>query len=94
LIFFGSKIAIYLSLGLHRERPCYRSSLQLSKENIQHFKTYNSLLYLFPFLCVIFALLDPDSESGSTDMTESGSETLIISEGKMDFRIEKRRIIV
>jgi hypothetical protein len=27
------------SLGLHKERPGYRRSLQLSKENIQHFKT-------------------------------------------------------
>jgi hypothetical protein len=29
----------YLSLGLHKERPSYRRSLQLSKEAIQHFKT-------------------------------------------------------
>ncbi len=27
-------------------------------------------------MCVIFALLDPDSESGSTDPIESGSATL------------------
>jgi hypothetical protein len=37
--FFGSKTAIYLSLGLHKERPSYRRSFQLSKEAIQHFKT-------------------------------------------------------
>jgi hypothetical protein len=37
-IFFLSKIAIYLSLGLHKGRPSYRRSLQPSKENIQHFK--------------------------------------------------------
>ena len=39
--FFGSKTTIYLSvyLGLHKERPSYRRSLQLSKENIKHFKT-------------------------------------------------------
>ncbi len=58
---FASKTTIYLSLGLHKERPSYRRSLQLSKEAIQ----------------VIFALLapDPDSESGSesTDLMESGS---------------------
>jgi hypothetical protein len=30
---------VYLSLGLHKERPSYRRSLQLSKEAIQHFKT-------------------------------------------------------
>jgi hypothetical protein len=29
----------YLSLGLHKERPSYRRSLQLSKEAIPHFKT-------------------------------------------------------
>jgi hypothetical protein len=33
------KIAIYLSLGLHKGGPSYRRSLQPSKENIQHFKT-------------------------------------------------------
>ncbi len=37
---FGSKTTIYLSLGLKEERPSYRSSLQLSKEAIQHFKTW------------------------------------------------------
>jgi hypothetical protein len=37
--FFGSKTIIYLSLGLQKERPSYRRSLQLSKEAIQHFKT-------------------------------------------------------
>jgi hypothetical protein len=30
---------IYLSLGFHKGRPSYMRSLQLSKENIQHFKT-------------------------------------------------------
>ncbi len=35
---FWSKIAIYLSLGLHKGRPSYRRSLQPSKENIHHFK--------------------------------------------------------
>jgi len=33
-IFFKSKVAIYLSLGLHKGRPSYRRSLQPSKENI------------------------------------------------------------
>ncbi len=40
----------YLSLGFHKGRPSYRRSLQLSKENIQHFKTWkkfqNFLLFL------------------------------------------------
>ncbi len=80
LIFFWSKIANYLSLGLHQVRPCYRRSLQPSKENIQNFKKWNFINF-FLFVWVIFALLDPDldSESGSTDLIEtgSGSETLI-----------------
>jgi hypothetical protein len=35
----GSNTSIYLSLSLHKERPSYRRSLQLSREAIQHFKT-------------------------------------------------------
>ncbi len=35
LNFFWSKTIIFLSLGLHKERPSYRRSLQLSKEAIQ-----------------------------------------------------------
>jgi hypothetical protein len=46
LIFFGSKIAIYLTLGHHKGRPSYRRSLQPSKENIQHFKIL-SLTFFF-----------------------------------------------
>ncbi len=72
-IFFWSKIAIYLSLGLHIGRPSHRRSLQPSKENIQHFKTWN----FFFILRVIFTPLDPgpDPKSGSrsTDLIESGS---------------------
>jgi hypothetical protein len=71
---FFNQTAIYLSLGLHKVRPSYRRSLQLSREAIQHLKTLikkkkNLLLW------VIFALLDPDpdSGSGSTDPIESGS---------------------
>ncbi len=40
LNFFWSNIAIYLSLGLHKVCPSYRRSLQLSKEAIQHFKSW------------------------------------------------------
>jgi hypothetical protein len=35
---FGAITSIYLFLGLHKERPSYRRSLQLSKEDIQPFK--------------------------------------------------------
>jgi hypothetical protein len=38
-VFVGPKIAIYLSLGLHKRCLSYSGSLQSSKENIQHFKT-------------------------------------------------------
>jgi hypothetical protein len=75
-IFLWSKTTIYLYLGLHKGRPSYKRSLQLSKENIQHFKTWNFII--FSLLRVIFALLDPDpdseygSGSGSTDLIESG----------------------
>jgi hypothetical protein len=36
---FFSKISIYLSLGFHNGHPSYRRTIQLSKENIKHFKT-------------------------------------------------------
>ncbi len=42
---------------------CSRSEGFSLKENIQHFKTWNFLFFLF--LWIIFALLDPDPESGS-----------------------------
>ncbi len=42
-----SKTTIYLSLGLHKGRPSYRRSLQLSEENIQHFKTWNFLIFSY-----------------------------------------------
>ncbi len=60
------KNAIYLSLGIQNIRPSYGRSLQL-------FKTWNFWTF-FLFLWVIFALLDPDSDSGpgSTDLIESG----------------------
>ncbi len=71
---FGSKTDIYLSLGLHKGRPDYRRSLLPSKENIQYFKTWNfsffSPIYRMWF---ILGLLDPDPDSGSTDLIESRS---------------------
>jgi hypothetical protein len=44
---FWSKIAIYLSPGLQKGRPSYRRSLEPSKENIQHFKRWNSLTVFY-----------------------------------------------
>ncbi len=59
-LFSWSKIAIYLSLGLHKGRPSYMRSLQPSKENTQHFKTWK--FWTFSIFWVTFALLDPDPQ--------------------------------
>ncbi len=48
--FFLSKTAIYLSLGLHKVCPGYRRSLQLTKEAIQHFKTWIFFSFYGSFL--------------------------------------------
>ncbi len=70
-LFFWSKIVISWSLIQHKRRPSYKRSLQLSKENIQRFKTL-TFFYFFGSFC------PPRSGSGSTDLIESGSgsETL------------------
>ncbi len=56
-----SKIAIYLSVGPKRTPKLQKKPSALKREHPA-------------LLCVIFALLipDPDSESGSTDLIESG----------------------
>ncbi len=55
-LFFFIKNCNYLSLGLHKVCPSYRRSLQLSKEAIQHFKTWTFTNYCL-LLWVIFAFL-------------------------------------
>jgi hypothetical protein len=55
-MFFGSKIAIYLSLGLHKGCTSYKRSLQ--KRTFSTSKQEISSLFLY--LWVIFALLDPN----------------------------------
>ncbi len=79
-------MAIYLSLGLRKERTSYRRSFQPSKENTQHFNTWNFFIFFF-FLFVIFALLNPDPDQAtqinadsdlkpwSLDMAESFVDT-------------------
>ncbi len=47
LIFLWKKLAIYLYLGLHKGCPSYRKSLQPSKENIQHFKTWSFIIFFY-----------------------------------------------
>jgi hypothetical protein len=49
---FGSKTTIYLSLGLHKERPSYRRILQISKENIQQLQ--NKIFFIFKYFCGSF----------------------------------------
>ncbi len=48
-IYSWKKIAIYLSQGLPKGRPSYRRSLQPSKENICHFKTWIFFAFVFHF---------------------------------------------
>jgi len=55
-----TKIAMCLSLGLHKEHPAYRRSLQPQKRTYSTSKLY--FLQLFLFLWVISAHLDPDPD--------------------------------
>ncbi len=70
---FWSKIAIYLSLGLHKKLQEKPSALKREHPALQNMK----ILYFFLFLWVIFALLDPDPQfecgSGSGPDPESKS---------------------
>ncbi len=66
--FFKSKTAIYLSLDLHKVCPSYRRSLQLSKEAIQHFKTWTFttfFLHCGSFLpsWIRIQILNPDPQT-------------------------------
>jgi hypothetical protein len=69
-MFFGSKTTIYLSLGLHKRRPSYRRSLQLSKENIQQNMKFLNFFYFFGSFLPSWIRIQYGSRSGS------GSETL------------------
>ncbi len=80
------KIAIFLSLGLNKGRPSYRRSLQPSKENIQHFKTWNCLIFFYfceSFLssCIRIRIPNPDPDMDplswlNPDPIPNGSKTL------------------
>ncbi len=74
-IFFGSKITIYLYLGLHKGCASYRRSLQSSRENIHHFKTWK----FFNFSIFVGHFCPPGSGSSTqinTDQCGAGSTTL------------------
>jgi len=64
LYFFDQKLQlVYLSLFLHKGRPSYRKSLQLSKKHpaLQKMK----FIKFFSFFVGYFALLDPDTDPGT-----------------------------
>jgi hypothetical protein len=67
-LIFGSKIAIYLPLGLHKDVQDTEEAFNPKKRTSSSSKHEISLLFLF--FWVIFALPGPDPDSGS------GSETL------------------
>ncbi len=55
---FGSKTTIYLSLGPHKGLSSYRKFFSSQKKNIQHFKTWNFLI--FCYFCGSFFPSGPD----------------------------------
>jgi hypothetical protein len=61
-IFFWSKIAIFLSLGLHKGRPSYRRKPSALKREQIALQTMNFLIF-FQFFRAIFALMAPGSGS-------------------------------
>jgi hypothetical protein len=66
MFIFFSKIVIYSFLSLQKGRPSYRRTSIPQKRT-----SGTSKLKISSLLCVIFALLDPDSQCGS------GSATLV-----------------
>jgi hypothetical protein len=74
--FFGSKIAIYLFLGLHKGSTRYKRAFSPQKRTSSASEHENSLLLLY--LWVIFALLDPDSATQiKADPCGSGGSTTL-----------------
>ncbi len=66
--FFDQKLQ-FTSLGLHKGRPSYRSSLQPSKENIQYFKKRNLLTFFYfcgSFVHSWIRIVNPDTDPGTT----------------------------
>ncbi len=71
ITFFCVKTTIYLSLGLHRERPSYRRSLQLLKEAIQHFKKLTFKIFFYfcgSFLSSWIRIRIPNPDPGSATL--------------------------
>ncbi len=74
---------------LQSTRPSSRRSLQSSKENIQHFKTWN--FYIFSTFEGHFC--PPGSGSGSADLTESGSEVQVLSVMNLMLFLKERLVV-
>jgi hypothetical protein len=66
-LFFWSKMAIYLSLGLHKERPSYMRCLQPSREHsaIQKMKFINYFCVCGSFLPSWIRIANPDPDPGT-----------------------------
>jgi hypothetical protein len=80
--FFLSLItAFHISPGLHKGSSSYRRSLQPSKENIQHFKTWN--LFIF---CIFVRLFCPSGSGSAFSQCVPGSG----SSGPKSMRIRIR----
>ncbi len=76
-LYFLSKISIYFSLGLRKERQSYRISLDpRAKEKVKYFKTNEFSLLLW----VILALLDPDPHPVDQNKCGSGSGSTTLEE--------------
>jgi hypothetical protein len=63
LNFLKTKIAVYLSLCIHKGRPSYRRSLQPSKRREHPALQNMKFLNFFLFWWAIFALLCPDPDA-------------------------------
>ncbi len=92
-IFFITKIAIYLSLGLHKGRTSYRPQKRTSSTA----KHENSFFFLY--LWVILALLDPDPDPATHIDADpcgsgSGSKTLLFWKTKTKPNWIKRWIVL
>ncbi len=102
--FFWIKTTIYLSLGIHIWRPRYKRSLQLSKEDIHHFKTWIFLVFLYfygPFLpnCIRIQIpnTDPDPLTRLNPIRiqfGSGSATLKLWELKAQHLVSKSYLVL
>ncbi len=69
---------IYLTLSLHKERPCYRKRREPQKRTSS--TSNHEISSLFPILvvnCMIFAILDTDP--ADQNQCGSGPETLLLN---------------